>query len=228
MTLGVFFLMSLEIRVWNVYGKPYCLADCLAASGYSWIFGLLHLVMSMILMIFTQIGAVDTNFAVRFRMRSEIWRWQIGSSVKYAVGTGTLFAVAALASGSLQSTKIFNWDSMGSVFYENTEVVYSGGFLGVWSLFWFWCMWKTFFWLLLLNLMRLWKGKGYICWLLLMAFICAEWGSKRIRLFFSVFHIGYFVMQDKAYIVEAVLGAVVLSAGLFWLGKIVVEQREFL
>lgn len=228
LALGVFLLMSLETRVWNAYGKPYCLADCLAASGYSWIFGLLHLVMAMILVVSNQIEAVDTNFALRFRTRSEIWRWQISSSVKYAVGTGTLFAAAALVSGSLQSTEIFNWDSVGSVFYENTETVYLGGFMSVWSLFWFWCVWKTFFWLLLMNLMRLWKNKGYICWLLLMAFICTEWGSKRIRMFFTVFHIGYFVMQDEAYIGAAVLGAGILSAGLFWVGKIVIEQREFL
>lgn len=228
LNVGTFLLMSLEIKIWNLQGNPYCLADCLVSAGNSWIFGLFHLFLAMLFMVGTQIETMNVSFAVCFRKRSAIWKWQIYNSVKYAVGTGTLFAIAALVSGSLQSTEIFNWGETVSVFFEKTETTYSGGFAGVWMLFWFWCIWKTLFWLLLLNLTRIWKSRGYICCGFLIALICIEWGGEPVRLFFSVFHIGYFIMKSKIYISAAVLGAGILLAGILWLGKNVMERQEFL
>lgn len=225
--VGVFLLMSLETKVWNLYGKPYCLADCLVASGYPWIFGLFYLPATLLLVMGTGSEVTNANFVLCFSSRRAVWKWQMKRALRYSAGCGAVFAAAAMLGGSLQSTVVFNWQTSISAFYESTGMRYDGNFVWICVLFCFWCVWKTFFWLVLQNLLRLWDDRGYICWIVLIGVVCVEWASEHVRFFFSVFHIGYEIMENERNIVLSVLGAGGLLAALLWGGKCMAERREF-
>lgn len=224
--LAVYGFLGKQISIWNGYGMPYSVADCLALFGQPYIIGIFYMPLTIGLIIRNEDSYLKKVFIVAYVQRKKVWQHQCGRMIRYSLYCSLYFTVIAILLSALSSGQWMNWGSEYSIFFSELKKVYHGSFIVLIFLFFYFTWFKTFFLSLFLLAVGWFGGKKILGWLFIVCLTIVEWCFSESLIFFRLFSLSYFDFKYKYSLLAILFFSVLLLVVIYKVGERGVERRE--